>query len=175
MSVCKGKADVDEYRGLVLEAGAARGRSGDRVLLCLGFVQERQAAPVAPAHLALVKLQSSGRRWKEFESFPSQGCFPVPTHGNPSQSPLLMPGLHSFICPSILPFIHLACPPKRLLCIHSSSFMLLSPLGKSSQAKVGPRLPLHLIAHNFKQVYTPARFTPETHVDPLSQGPIVSK
>lgn len=35
VSVCKGRADVAENRGLVLEAGADRGRSGDRVLLCL--------------------------------------------------------------------------------------------------------------------------------------------
>lgn len=72
-----------------------------------------------------------------------------------------MPGLHSFICPSILPFIPLACPPskkKRLLCIHSPSFMLLSPLGNFSSSKVGHRLPLHLIAHHFEQVYTASRF-----------------
>lgn len=35
MSVCKDLAEVDENWGLVFEAGAESGRSGDRFLLCL--------------------------------------------------------------------------------------------------------------------------------------------
>lgn len=35
VSVCKDKAEVNENWGLVFEAGAESGQSGDRVLLCL--------------------------------------------------------------------------------------------------------------------------------------------
>lgn len=53
---------------VVVGGGGGGGRGvasrgwGPALSLCLGLLEERQAAPVAPAHLALVKLQSSGSR-----------------------------------------------------------------------------------------------------------------